>query len=169
MISANNIKIIEYKPRYRNQVKDLLVELQEYLASLDKRGVIVLKDNYRDGYFDYLLSECGLHNGKIYLAVKENYAIGMIVCKIFQGGGEDELTTSCPKIGFISDLVVTETERRKGIGKLLIDYAERYFCENGCNYTQLEVFAPNQKAFEMYNKLGFKVNCYYLSKKTEKI
>lgn len=165
----NEIKIIEFEQKYENEVKDLLVELQEYLSSLDKRGVIVLKDNYRDGYFAFVTEECAKHAGRIFIAVENGHAIGMIVCKIFQGGGEDEFTTLCPKIGFISDLVITEDKRGQGIGKLLVKQAEKYFYENGCEYTQLEVFEPNQNAFELYKKLGFGVNCYYLSKKTENI
>lgn len=89
------------------------------------------------------------------------------ICKIFQGGGESELTTSCPRIGFISDLVVTKTERGHGIGKALIAAAENYFIQNGCEYMQLEVFAPNVSALELYKKLGFRVNCYYMSKNTK--
>ena len=161
------MKIIEYEPIFEKDVKNLLVELQQYLSSLDKRGVVVLKDNYRDGYFDYVVSECREHSGKIFLAIRGLHVVGMVVCKIFQGGGEYELTTSCPKIGFISDLVVTEQSRGQGIGKKLLRRAEEYFCEQKCQYTQLEVFEPNKKAFDLYKKLGFTINCLYMSKKTE--
>ena len=158
------MKIIEYEQKYESEVKDLLIELQEYLASLDKRGVIVLKENYCDGYFAFVAEECAKHEGNIFIAIANGHAIGMIVCKIFQGGGEDEFATLCSKIGFISDLVVTEDKRGHGIGKQLVKRAEKYFYENGCEYTQLEVFAPNKKAFELYKKLDFGMNCYYLSK-----
>lgn len=160
-------KIIEYDPQYEADVKDLLVELQQHLASLDRRGVLVLKENYRDGYFAFVTEECKKHDGKIYLAVDNERAVGMIVCKIFQGGGEEEFTTSCPKVGFISDLVVADGMRGQGIGKALIDRAEAYFSEKRCEYIQLEVFEPNRRAFELYQKLGFSVNCYYLSKKVK--
>ena len=163
------MRIIEYDPEFESDTKDLLVELQKHLASLDRRGVLVLKENYRDGYFSLVMKECQKREGKIYLAIENERAVGMIVCKIFQGSGEEEFTTSCPKIGFISDLVVTKNQRGLGIGRALIDRAEEYFGENECDYTQLEVFAPNQRAFELYQKLGFSVNCYYLSKKTRKL
>ena len=161
-------EIIEYSIKYQDEVKDLLVELQQYLSSLDKRGVLVVKENYREGYFNYLINECEKHNGKIFLAIDGNMVIGVIVAKIFQGGGENEYTTSCPKIGFISDLIVAKESRRKGVGKKLIATAEYYFSENHCDYTQLEVFAPNNIAFDLYKKLGYEINCYYLSKRTEK-
>ena len=160
------MNIIEYKPQYEEEVKDLLVELQEHLASLDKRKVIILKKNYRDDYFAYIISECKKHEGVIFIAEEGGHAIGLVVAKIFQDGTEYNLTTSCPKIGFISDLVVKKDKRGKGIGKILIEKAERYFSEKKCEYTQLEVFAPNERALELYKKLGFMVNSYYLSKKT---
>ncbi len=159
------MNIIEYDARYKEEVKDLLVELQSYLTILDKRGVIVLKDNYREGYFTYVLGEIKEHYGKMFLAQENDKIIGLIVCKIFQGGREEDYTTSCPKIGFISDLIVTESMRGKGVGKILLDHAEEYFKYHNCEYAQLEVFAPNVSAFRLYEKLGYSTNCLYLSKK----
>lgn len=161
--------IIEYAENHAEAVKDLLVELQTYLASLDKRGVIVLKDNYRDGYFAYVTEEVQKHNGKIFLSEHCGNIVGLVVCKIFQGGGESEYTTSCPKVGFISDLVVTEHMRGKRIGHWLLREANDYFKQNGCEYTQLEVFAPNAEAFALYKKLGFGINCLYMSQRTDEL
>ncbi len=163
------VDVVAYAEADRERVKDLLVELQTYLASLDDRGVIVLKDNYREDYFAYLMGEIGKHEGKMFLARSAEGVLGLVVCKIFQGGGEQDITTSCPKIGFISDLVVTERERGRGIGMALLAAAEKYFAELGCAYTQLEVFAPNTKARRLYEKFGFETNCLYLSKRTETV
>lgn len=158
------MEIVEYQAEYEEQVKYLLVELQTYLSSLDERGVLVLKDSYRNEYFQYVMREVENNSGKIFIAVSGDKAVGLVVCKIFQGGGEAEITTSCPKIGFISDLVVSESQRGNGIGTNLLSAAETYFKENDCRYVQLEVFAPNIQARCLYEKLGFGVNCYYMSK-----
>lgn len=137
-------------------MKDLFVELQEYLASLDKRGVLVLKENYREGYFAYVLEEIQKHDGKIFLAEENGTVIGVIVCKIFQGGGESEFTTSCPKIGFISDLVVAKLKRGQCVGKSLLKRVEEYFAENACDYAQLEVFAPTSERSGYMKKSALK-------------
>ena len=163
------IDVIEYEEAHQEQVKNLLVELQTYLASLDDRGVLVLKENYREDYFAYLMGEMEKHEGKMFLARGAEGVAGLVVCKIFQGGGEHEITTSCPKIGFISDLVVTEKERGRGIGTALLTAAEKYFAERECAYAQLEVFAPNTAARRLYEDFGFKTNCLYLSKRTEAV
>ncbi len=163
------MNIIEYSEKYAEDVKDLLVELQTYLASLDKRGVLVLKENYRDGYFSYVTEEVKNHNGKIFLAQLNDAIVGLVVCKIFQGGGESEYTTSSPKVGFISDLIVREDLRGKRIGHWLLREANDFFKANECEYTQLEVFSPNAEAFVLYKKLGFEVNCLYMSQRTDKL
>lgn len=163
------MNIIEYSDTYAEAVKDLLVELQAYLVNLDKRGVVVLKDNYREGYFGYVMEEVQKHNGKIFLAQLHDEIVGLVVCKIFQGGGESEYTTTCQNVGFISDLVVSESLRGKRIGRWLLRQANDYFRENDCVYTQLEIFAPNVEAFALYKKLGFEVNCLYMSQRTDKL
>lgn len=160
-----DFEIIDFDPAYTEAAKDLLVELQSYIASLDGRGVIVLKDNFRDGYFDFGSAEVEKQNGRIFLAIKCGRAVGIVICKIFQGGGEEEFTSTCPKVGFISDLAVTERERRQGIGRALLSRAEQFFSERGCEYTQLEVFAPNRAALSLYESCGFFPLCHYLSKK----
>ena len=159
------MKIVEYDKKHINTVKDLLSELQEYLVKLDSRKVLVLKDDYRDRYFEYVTEDVKNNHGKIFIAENGNRAVGLVICKIYQGGGEQDITTACPKVGFISDLVVKETERGKGIGKLLISEAEKYFKSKACEYSQLEVFAPNKNAFELYKKLGYGVLLQYMSKK----
>lgn len=39
--------IIEYSPNYNEQIKNLLVELQQYLSDIDKEGYNIVGDDYR--------------------------------------------------------------------------------------------------------------------------
>ena len=39
--------IIEYNTKYDEQVKDLLVELQQYLSDIDKERYNIVGDDYR--------------------------------------------------------------------------------------------------------------------------
>lgn len=159
------IDITDFTYEYAEAAKDLLVGLQAHISALDERGVIVLKDGFREEYFKYATREVEKHSGKIFIAVCENRAVGIIICKIFQGGGEEEITTRCPKVGFISDLAVAAGERRQGIGSALLARAERYFKDCGCEYVQLDVFAPNTGAMELYKNSGYEPLCIYMSKK----
>lgn len=42
------MKIIEYKDKYLEDVKDLLVDLEEYIVSIDKDKLDRLHPEYRD-------------------------------------------------------------------------------------------------------------------------
>ena len=43
--------IIEYSPNYDEEIKDLLVELQQYLSDIDKEKYNIVGENYREKYF----------------------------------------------------------------------------------------------------------------------
>ena len=53
----SDIKIIEYNEKYLEDVKDLLVELEEYIISIDKDNLDQLHPEYREIWFRHRL--CG--------------------------------------------------------------------------------------------------------------
>ena len=61
--------IIEYEDKYIDNVKDLLVELQEYIVSIDKYKLNTVSKDYRDKYFDLTYDITYTQGGKIYLAI----------------------------------------------------------------------------------------------------
>ena len=73
------MEIAEYTPAYEDAVKDLLVELQSHLASIDPYRIIVLRDTYRDGYFAHALNAVQKHSGKIFLAMEDDAPVGVVI------------------------------------------------------------------------------------------
>lgn len=63
------MKIIEYEDKYLDDVKDLLVELEEYIVSIDKDKLDQIHSEYRDKMAILDLEEVKNNNGKCYLAV----------------------------------------------------------------------------------------------------
>ena len=49
--------IIEYSPNYDEEIKDLLVELQQYLSDIDKERYNIVGDDYRKKYFEKTMEE----------------------------------------------------------------------------------------------------------------
>lgn len=51
------MEIIDYSSKYNEDIKDLLVELQEYIAEIDREKYNILTDEYREKYFEKTLND----------------------------------------------------------------------------------------------------------------
>lgn len=60
------------------------------------------------------------------------------------------------EIGWISDVYVKQEYRQNGIAKSLIEQSLVEFKHLGYDDVRLNVFSFNEKAFHLYEKLGFK-------------
>ena len=58
---------------------------------------------------------------------------------------------------YLDDLSVTEKYRSQGIGSALIHEAEAYAQEIGIRHILFHVEKSNSKAFQLYERLGYKV------------
>ena len=144
--------IIEYEDKYLEDVKDLLVELEEYILSIDKDNLDQLHKDYRDKMAILDLEEVNKYQGKCYLAIKNNKAIGLIMGCIYPYDEYDYLDYKCPKRGEITELIVTKKVRISGIGKSLINKMEEYFKNMNCEYIHVDVFGYNDIGINFYKK-----------------
>ena len=159
------MEIIEYEEKYREDVKDLLVELEEYLVSIDEDDLDQVGKDYREKLIDVDLKEVNDYEGKCYLAIEDNKAIGLIMGCIPPYDEEDYLDYKCPRRGRVTELVVTKNVRTKGIGQALMKKMEDYFKEVECEYISIEVFAYNKHAIEFYEKGDYHARCIDMIKK----
>ena len=97
------------------------------------------------------LKEINSNNGKCYLAIQNDKAIGLIMGCIFPYDEYDYLDYKCPKRGEITELIVTNKIRSKGIGQELINKMEEYFKSLDCEYVIVDVFAYNDVGKSFYN------------------
>ena len=149
------MKIIEYEDKYLEDVKDLLVELEEYIITIDKDNLDRLHPEYRDKMAILDLEEIKNNEGKCYLAIEKEKAIGLIMGCIRSYNEYDYLDYKCPRRGEITELIVTNKTRSKGIGQKLINKMEEYFKSVGCEYVIVDVFAYNEIGKNFYNKKGY--------------
>ena len=149
------MEIVEYSEKYLEDVTDLLGELEESIISIDKDELDQLHPEYREKMAILDLEEVREWNGKCYLAIENDKAVGLIM-GIIPGYEEfDYLDYKCPKRGEITELVVSKNIRSKGIGRELMKVMEDYFKENNCEYVLVDVFAYNEKAINFYEKSGY--------------
>lgn len=159
------MKIIEYEDSYLEDVRDLLVELGEYIVSIDKDNLEQVHPDYRERMAIIDLEKVKNHNGKCFLAVENDKAIGLIMGTIREYDENDYLDYKCPKEGEIIELIVSKKIRGKGIGQLLMDKMEEYFKSVDCKYVIVDVFAYNENAITFYNKKGYHSRMYTNIKK----
>ena len=154
------MKIVEYEEKYLDDVKDLLVELEEYIVSIDKDSLDQLHPEYKEKMALLDLKEVNDNKGKCYLAVENDKAVGLIMGCIRPYDEYDYLDYKCPKTGEITELIVTKKIRNKGVGQLLINKMEEYFKSLDCEYINIDVFAYNENAIKFYNKNGYHHRMY---------
>ncbi len=149
------MKIIEYEDKYLEDVKDLLVELEEYILSIDEDHLDQLHPDYRDKMAIKDLEEVNNTNGKCYIAVENDKAVGVIMGTIPPYDEYDYLDYKCPKRGEVTELVVSKNIRSTGVGQQLMKKMEEYFKSIGCEYIIIDVFGYNDSALKFYYKQGY--------------
>ena len=107
--------IIEYDSIYDEQIKDLLVELQNYLIDIDNWHTQILLPEYRENMFKIDKQKVMQQNGKIYLSIENNIIIGLIIGIVEEKDEIDKLTNDCAKTGAILELVVRNDARGQGV------------------------------------------------------
>ena len=157
--------ITEYDSIYDEQIKDLLVELQNYLIDIDDWHTQILLPQYREEMFKIDKNKVDKQNGKIYLYVEKNVVKGLIIGIVEEKDEIDKLTNDCAKTGSILELVVKSSIRGQGIGKTLLEKMEEYFKSINCRRINIEVFGPNKKGLNFYEKNNYIVRDMIVSKK----
>jgi GNAT superfamily N-acetyltransferase len=95
----------------------------------------------------------------------EGWTVGTLICAFDTKGDvvagikaytyKDELSGT--RTGITDSIFTLPDWRGKGIGKNLINEALRFFHENGIKQACLEVSSLNDKAFNLYTRMGYKV------------
>ncbi|MBK6994799.1 MAG: GNAT family N-acetyltransferase [Lewinellaceae bacterium] len=65
----------------------------------------------------------------------------------------------------MDNVVVADTHRSKGIGKLLTDFIEKLALAEGCEMIMLDAYLENEKAHAFYEREGFTKRGYHFLKR----
>ena len=149
------MSIVEYEEKYLEDIRDLLVELEEYILSIDKDNLDQLHPEYREKMALLDLEEVNNYDGKCYLAIENDKVVGLIMGCIPKYDEYDYLDYTCPKRGEITELIVTRKVRSSGIGQILMNKMEEYFKSMNCQYIHVDVFGYNENGIKFYEKSGY--------------
>ncbi len=159
--------IVEYEEKYLDDVRDLLVELEEYIISIDKDNLDTVHPEYREKMAIVNLEELEKNEGKCYLYIENGKALSLIMGCVRPYDKYDYLDYKCPRAGYITELIVSQKLRSKGIGQKLINKMEEYFKSINCEYVLVDVFAYNENAFNFYSKKNYHSRMHTMIKKIE--
>lgn len=98
-----------------------------------------------DLYAEWIRRDYRVH--RIFVVPGENAGIaGYITCQ----------TDAVPGVGRIGLVAVAETERRRGLGRVLVEGALQWFRGTGCKEVRVVTQASNVPAQRVYQSLGFR-------------
>lgn len=146
--------IIEYQSQYKEDVKNLLEELQAHLANIDIEGYNILTKEYKELYVEKVLKEVNENEGKILLYKQDDKIVGLVV-GIVNNEEMERYDFKAPKRGRITELVVSSKVRSNGIGTILLKEMEKYLKSIGCESILLAALAYNENAIRFYEKNGY--------------
>lgn len=158
------LQIIEYNSKYDEQIKTLLVELQEYIAQIDKEGYNIITEYFKELYFQKTMEEINSCNGKIFLANQNKKIVGLII-GVVNNEKENSYDFKAPKRERITELIVSQKYRTSGIGQILLNKMEEYLKNIGCKAILIECFAYNSNALKFYQKNGYFNRAIEMTKK----
>lgn len=95
------------------------------------------------------------NNGKCFLAIENNKAVGLIMGRVANYEENDYLDYKCPKKGEITELIISKKVRSNRIGQKLMKKMEAYFKSIDCEHVIVDVFAYNELALNFYRKQGY--------------
>lgn len=139
---------LKYTPEKKTEALLLIQELQAHENSIDSHKSTSIENASK--YLDELLKKIAAQSGELILAQKNNKIIGLVGWYI-----EHELEYNAP-YGYITDIVITKSERGQGIGKGLLNEATAHIKKTGISRVHVGVLEGNKSAEKLYNACSFK-------------
>jgi len=103
---------------------------------------------------DFILKILADKNTALFVAEHEGEIIGLIHVRVRE---TPDIPILVPRrYAVINDLVVKEKFRRHGVGRALLERAERWALDKGATQVELVVWEFNKGAIAFYEKLGYK-------------
>jgi GNAT superfamily N-acetyltransferase len=132
-------------------LRSCVIELQDHERRIDAR--MPPGEKIVDAYLQEIFARCAAHAGRVLVAVVGNAIAGYV--SILTRMQSDSLDDGHIEYGLIADLVVLEKYRNSGIGRQLIDAAEKCARSHNVRWLRICVLAENLTARQLYKRAGF--------------
>ncbi len=146
------MQIKEYNSQtHLSRVRECFVELQDF-ERRHHPGLPAGADIV-DLYIPHMLERCEHCQGKVLVAEIGGEVAGYVT-SLTKVKSED-LEDGDAEYGLVSDLVVAQEFRRRGIGRKLLEAAESFARTEEASSLRIGVLAGNQIAEDLYSSMGY--------------
>jgi GNAT superfamily N-acetyltransferase len=146
-----NLTLRTALPRDREAVVDFILALNLFEASLT--GDRKRERAGASAYYDELMQRLAKRNGRVVLAEIDGVAVGVMGFSLDEDAAY--VTEDVRRHGTVTDLIVDEAWRGRGIGQALLREAERLTREAGLRRLLIGALVANDKAERTYRAFGF--------------
>lgn len=146
--ASSSVAIRPATQRDVEAIGDLWVELMNFHATLDARFSV--PRNGRANYIRQTQKALRDENFQVLVAVEGRQVIGYVMGYI----GQNPPILARPRFGFIADLCVTHSRRRRGVGERLVREICRWFRLRGLDNVQMNVAHNNPLSQAFWRKMG---------------
>jgi ribosomal protein S18 acetylase RimI-like enzyme len=154
-------RIREYQPgQDALGLRDCIVELQEFERTIEP--ALPAGTAMADAYLAYILERCGEYCGQMFVAEVDGKVVGFV--SVWARVPPTEPDEPQTEYAYVSDLVVLAPFRQRGLGRALLEQAERYAREQQATVIRIGVLAQNVSAKRLYLEVGFTERRIELSK-----
>jgi ribosomal protein S18 acetylase RimI-like enzyme len=106
-----------------------------------------------DTYRAWVRRHMGDRKGVVFVAEDANVVLGYVLGAV----GQRSPVFSVRRVGMIFDLVVRQDQRRRGVGRTLVEASRERFEDFGIRHLQLNFDPRNEAAAGFWEKMGFEI------------
>lgn len=147
--------MVKIEPAQEDEVEEIVKDLWHNLAKEregDHKYNELAEDEVIENSISHKKEVVNKEDSEIYTAKENEEIIGYISFKI----SDRPPIFKIKKELSVSELFVKKSHRGKSIGKKLMEKAEKYAENNGCDFVSLSSDLPNEEAYGFYQHLEFK-------------
>jgi len=160
------IEIKKYGPKYRDAVKECMIELHDHLSKVDTMKRVKGRGNFDvEIYFESAEKRLKKNDGIMVVGLDGEKVVGYCAGEIAEIEETDKVAMHDFRDGYLVDLVVMPEYRGQGLGKLFIEFMEKHFKEKGCEAMELECMSSNVDSYAFYKKMGYEDKFVIMMKK----
>jgi ribosomal protein S18 acetylase RimI-like enzyme len=153
--------IRDYEASDAAALRRCVVVLQESERAIDP--LILPGEVMADRYCERIHARCRRAAGQIFVAEEDSMVVGFVT--VLAREPFTELDDPPGHYAFITDLVVLEPYRCRGIGRQLLQKAEGYATQAGATELRIGVLANNEPARRLYLDVGFQPHLEIFTKR----